>query len=72
MTVSTQSFAYVSDLVRKHSAIQLAPGKEYLVEARLGPLAREKGLQGPDAVDSYVRRYLRGGSRRRPCASSRR
>ncbi|MBE9927269.1 protein-glutamate O-methyltransferase CheR [Cellulosimicrobium cellulans] len=62
MTVSTQSFAYVSDLVRKHSAIQLAPGKEYLVEARLGPLAREKGLQGPDAVDSYVRRYLRGGS----------
>jgi chemotaxis protein methyltransferase CheR len=62
MTVSTQSFSYVSDLVRKHSAIQLAPGKEYLVESRLGPLAREKGLQGPDAVESYVQRYVRGGS----------
>ncbi|MFC7879491.1 CheR family methyltransferase [Isoptericola sp. NPDC057391] len=62
MTLTAQSFAYVSDLVRRHSAIQLAPGKEYLVESRLGPLAREKGLQGPDAVDSYVQRHLRSGS----------
>ncbi|MCA5895155.1 protein-glutamate O-methyltransferase CheR [Isoptericola sp. NEAU-Y5] len=62
MTVSTQSFTYVSDLVRTHSAIQINPGKEYLVESRLGPLAREKGLTGPGAVESYVQRYVRGGS----------
>ncbi|MHA7132002.1 CheR family methyltransferase [Oerskovia turbata] len=62
MSVSTQSFSYVSDLVRRHSAIQLAPGKEYLVESRLGPLAREKGLQGVDAVEQYVQRYVRSGS----------
>lgn len=62
MTVSAQSFSYVSDLVRRHSAIQLAPGKEYLVELRLGPLAHEKGLLGHDAVDQYVQRYVRTGS----------
>ncbi|GAA1412396.1 MULTISPECIES: CheR family methyltransferase [Oerskovia] len=62
MTVSTQSFSFVSDLVRRHSAIQLAPGKEYLVESRLGPLAREKGLHGIDAVEQYVQRYVRTGS----------
>ena len=61
MTLTAPSFAYVSDLVRRHSAIQLAPGKEYLVESRLGPLAREKGLQGPDAVDAYVQQHLRSG-----------
>src|SRR5690606_619015 len=48
-------FGYVADLVRTQSAIQLAPGKEYLVESRLMPLAREKGLMGPSAVDAYVR-----------------
>src|SRR5690606_41352310 len=60
--VSTRSFTYVSDLVRTHSAIQLSSGKEYLVESRLGPLAREKGLTGPGAVESYVQRFVRGGS----------
>jgi len=62
MTVSAQAFAYVSDLVRSRSAIELPPGKEYLVESRLGPIAREHGFEGPDAVESYVQRRLRGGS----------
>jgi len=55
MSVSAESFTYVADLVRSQSAIQLGPGKEYLVESRLMPLARERGLTGPTAVESYVR-----------------
>lgn len=50
MTLSPESFAFVADLVRRRSAIQLAEGKEYLVESRLLPLAREASLD----VDAYV------------------
>jgi len=37
MGLSAESFTYVADLVRRRSAIQLAPGKEYLVESRSSP-----------------------------------
>lgn len=56
MSVSALTFSFVSDLVRRESAIQLNPGKEYLVESRLLPLARAAGLQGEGAVDQYVQR----------------
>lgn len=56
MSVSSLTFSFVSDLVRRESAIQLTPGKEYLVESRLLPLARAAGLQGAGAVDQYVQR----------------
>jgi chemotaxis protein methyltransferase CheR len=51
VTLSPQAFAYVSDLVRREAAIVLGPGKEYLVEARLLPLARAAGATD---VSSYV------------------
>ena len=44
MTVNAADFGFVSTLVKTRSAIVLSPGKEYLVEARLLPLARESGL----------------------------
>lgn len=56
MSVSSLTFTFVSDLVRRESAIQLMPGKEYLVESRLLPLARAIGLHGDGAVDRYVQR----------------
>ncbi|NUU16983.1 protein-glutamate O-methyltransferase CheR [Cellulomonas humilata] len=59
MGLSPESFSFVADLVRRRSAIQLAPGKEYLVESRLLPLAREEGIVD---VDAYVMR-VRGGGR---------
>jgi chemotaxis protein methyltransferase CheR len=43
MTLSAADFAFVSAMVRKEAAIVLAPGKEYLVEARLIPVARQVG-----------------------------
>ena len=46
MTLSAADFAFVSALVRREAAIVLAPGKEYLVEARLIPVARQVGAAG--------------------------
>lgn len=43
MTLSAADFMFVSDLVRREAAIVLGPGKEYLVEARLLPVARQAG-----------------------------
>ena len=43
MTLSQTDFAFVSQLVRREASIVLAPGKEYLVEARLIPVARQLG-----------------------------
>lgn len=50
MTIAQENFAFVADLVRTKSAILLAPGKEYLVESRLAPIARAQG----QTVDVYV------------------
>ena len=43
MTLSQSEFTYVSTMVRREASIVLAPGKEYLVEARLIPVARAVG-----------------------------
>jgi chemotaxis protein methyltransferase CheR len=42
-SISPQDFQYVRDLVRLHSAIVLEPGKEWLVECRLLPIAHRLG-----------------------------
>ncbi|GAA2726582.1 CheR family methyltransferase [Cellulomonas aerilata] len=52
MTLAPDTFSFVADLVRQRSAIQLESGKEYLVESRLLPLARDAKLP---TVDAYVR-----------------
>jgi chemotaxis protein methyltransferase CheR len=46
MTLSQAEFNYVSQMVRREASIVLAPGKEYLVEARLIPVARAVGAAG--------------------------
>jgi chemotaxis protein methyltransferase CheR len=43
MSLSHSDFTFVSQLVHREAAIVLAPGKEYLVEARLIPVARAVG-----------------------------
>ena len=44
MTLTATGFDWVAQMLRRESAIVLSPGKEYLVEARLAPLARERGM----------------------------
>jgi len=49
--ISSSDFDFVRDLVRRRSAIVLEPGKEYLVETRLLPVARAAG-------DETVTRFI--------------
>ncbi len=51
MTIAPASFTFVRELVQRESAIVLNPGKEYLVESRLAPLARRAGQRD---IDAYV------------------
>ena len=44
MAITKGEFNYIRDLVRERSALMLDPGKEYLVESRLEPLARQEGF----------------------------
>jgi chemotaxis protein methyltransferase CheR len=51
MALAPTAFDFVRDLVLRESAIVLAPGKEYLVEARLLPLSKKAGAAD---VSDYV------------------
>lgn len=59
MNLTAQQFAFVADLVKREAAIVLAPGKEYLVESRLLPLAREANQ---DTVGGLVNHVQNGGA----------
>ena len=58
--MTAAEFGYISSLVRQHSAIVLEPGKEYLVEARLMPLARKAGVQGISEIVRKLQQEPRG------------
>jgi chemotaxis protein methyltransferase CheR len=45
MPVTQSEFQYVQSLVRGYAAIVIDAGKEYLVESRLGTLARDEGFE---------------------------
>ena len=45
MALSQTEFQYIQTLVRNVAAIVIEPGKEYLVESRLSPLARQEGFE---------------------------
>ena len=55
MTLTATSFDWVRQLVHRESAIVLQPGKEYLVEARLLPMAQQRGLAGVSELVESVR-----------------
>jgi chemotaxis protein methyltransferase CheR len=50
MTVAARDFDYIAQLVWQRSAIVIEPGKEYLVESRLLPLARKTGAGSVSAL----------------------
>jgi len=43
VTLQATDFSFVTQMVRQRSSIDLQPGKEYLVESRLAPIARQLG-----------------------------
>jgi chemotaxis protein methyltransferase CheR len=56
VTLPATDFAFVTQLVRQRSAIDLQPGKEYLVESRLAPIARSMGERDVAGVVARLRR----------------
>ena len=58
-TITANQFDMLRSLVLKESAIVLEPGKEYLVESRLAPLARREGL---GSVSELVQKLITSGS----------
>ncbi len=54
-------FEYVKSFVLQHTAIVLEPGKEYLVEARLAPIAKEAGLTSVEELIKALRSQSFGG-----------
>jgi len=57
--IDPASFQYICNLVHQKSAIVLEPGKSYLVESRLMPIARESGW---DSIEQLVHALRRPGS----------
>ncbi len=55
MPVNAPDFEYVRDLLRDTAAIVLDPGKEYLVETRLEPLALSEGFSTLGSMVSALR-----------------
>lgn len=60
MTMSPADADYVRDLVRARSAIVLDASKTYLIESRLVPIARQRGLPDTGALVAQLRREPRG------------
>jgi len=54
-TITASQFDHLRAMVQRESAIVLEPGKEYLVESRLAPIARREGLA---SVSELVQRLM--------------
>jgi chemotaxis protein methyltransferase CheR len=63
--MTQQDFQAVRKLLMEQSAIVLEPGKEYLVETRLAPLARELNLSSIGELISQLRCETGNGLQRR-------
>lgn len=55
MELSPSDFAFIAAFIKREAAIVLAPGKEYLVQSRLAPIAREGGLRGVSELVHQLR-----------------
>jgi chemotaxis protein methyltransferase CheR len=60
MNANPENFKFVCDLVHRRAAILIEAGKEYLVEARLAPIAKAHGLASVDALVDKLRVDDRG------------
>ena len=61
MSVDPGDFAYISAFIRESCAIVLEPGKEYLVESRLMPIVRERGLASLGALVGELKKRPQNG-----------
>lgn len=55
MAVSAENFKFIQGLARETAALVIDPGKEYLVETRLAPIARQAGFNTLDEFLAALR-----------------
>lgn len=55
MAITPKDFEYIAQLARSQAAIVLEPGKEYLVENRLGVLAQREGYRSLEHLIEQMR-----------------
>lgn len=60
MPIGFSGFEYVRELVKRNSAIMLDQSKDYLIEARLGPIAEREGFDSVDALIGCLRQQNPG------------
>jgi chemotaxis protein methyltransferase CheR len=65
MSISTPDFDYIRTMVREQAAIVLETGKEYLVEARIAPLAIREGLASLHDLVEVLRKDPSNGLRKK-------
>src|SRR5258708_17539441 len=53
--MKTENFDFFSRMLRERSGLVLTPEKIYLLETRLGPIAKRLGLAGIDALVAALR-----------------
>jgi chemotaxis protein methyltransferase CheR len=61
MPVSKSDFNYIRELVFERSAIVLEDGKEYLVESRIGPIAKTEGFDTIEHLVQAIRNNSNNG-----------
>jgi hypothetical protein len=54
--ITPEDYAFLSDMLKKHSGLALGPGKEYLIESRLPPVAVTYGFADVQALILALRR----------------
>jgi chemotaxis protein methyltransferase CheR len=54
--ISADEYIFLSDLLKKHSGLALGPGKEYLIESRLPPVAVTYGHADVTALIAALRK----------------
>jgi chemotaxis protein methyltransferase CheR len=61
MTIGASARTYLCDFIFRRSAIVIGADKDYLLEARLGPVARVEGCDSIDALADKMRRGPENG-----------
>lgn len=63
--ITAENFAFLQQQIYRDSGIVLEPGKQYLVEARLAPIARQHGLGSVNDLCNLLRAVGNDGLRRK-------
>jgi len=58
--VSSENFCFMRELMQREAAIVVEPGKEYLIETRLAPIATERRFESVNDFIDHLRRCAAG------------